>query len=98
MGKKYTAGPPVDLDKEIVRDKRGLRIDQQYVNEVLEAADAVRPPGRPSLAGKPGTSPQIAVRLPVDTYDRAVALARERGITLAALAREAVDELVRKAG
>mgnify|MGYP007096680895 FL=1 len=27
-GKKYVAGPYVDLEKEVVRDKKGRRIDQ----------------------------------------------------------------------
>lgn len=97
-GKKYVAGPYVDLEKEVVRDKKGRRIDQAYVDRVIESADAVRPPGRPTLSGKPGASPQIAVRLPAETYDRAVELAEARGITLASLAREAVETFVKKAG
>ena len=97
-GKKYVAGPYVDLEKEVVRDKKGRRIDQAYVDRVIESADAVRPLGRPTLSGKPGASPQIAVRLPAETYDRAVELADARGITLASLAREAVETFVKKAG
>lgn len=96
--KKYVAGPYVDLKKEDVRDKKGRRIDEAYVERVIESADAVRSPGRPTLSGKPGPSPQIAVRLPVETYDRAVELAESRGVTLASLAREAVETYVKKAG
>jgi len=97
-GKKYVAGPYVDLEKEVVCDKKGRRIDQAYVDRVIESADAVRPPGRPTLSGKPGASPQIAVRLPAETYDRAVELADARGITLASLAREAAETFLKNAG
>ncbi len=85
----------VDLETEVVLDEEGRRIDQAYVDRLVKAADAVRPAGRPSLSGKAGASPQIAVRLPVETYQRAAEVARERGVTLAALTREAVEAFLR---
>lgn len=97
-GKKYVADGTVDLDHEVVRDKKGRRIDRDYVARVVEAADAVRPVGRPGLDAKPGASPQIAVRLPAATYEQVKRLAKKRGVTAAALAREAVEEFLRTAG
>lgn len=92
MARKYVAGRPVDLDKQVVRDKQGRRIDRAYAERLIAAADAARPKGRPGLDDKPGPSPQIAVRLPADTYARVVKTARKRGISLAALTREAVEQ------
>lgn len=40
-GKEYTIdGPDIDLEKEIVLDSQGRRIDQAYVDRVAEAAHA----------------------------------------------------------
>ena len=40
-GKDYTIGGPyIDLEKEIVLDSQGRRIDQAYVDRVVEAAHA----------------------------------------------------------
>jgi hypothetical protein len=40
--KVYTIGGPyVDLDKEVVLDSQGRRIDQAYVDRVVEAAHAL---------------------------------------------------------
>lgn len=96
--KEYVAGPPVDLDTEVVRDKKGRRIDQAYVDRVIKSAEAVRPRGRPGLSKTPGASPQIAVRLTPDVYEAATKVAAERGLSLAALAREAVEQHVTKGG
>jgi hypothetical protein len=57
-----------------------------------------RKAGRPSLAGGTGTSPQVSFRLSPAVRDRAERLAAERGTTVSALAREALEQLVRKAG
>lgn len=96
-GKKYVADGSVDLEKEVVRDSKGRRIDRGYVARVVEAAESVRPVGRPGLDTRPGASPQIAVRLPAATYEQVKRLAKKRGVTAAALTREAVEEFLRKA-
>lgn len=88
----------VDLDVVNVRDRKGRRVDQGYVDRVVKAADDVRPVGRPGLTSGPGPAPQIAVRLPTETYQRVQRLAKERGISAAALAREALEEFLGKAG
>lgn len=96
--KQYVPDGTVDLDEVVVRDKKGRRIDREYVDRVVKSADAVRPVGRPGLTDRPGPSPQIAVRLPPETYERVQRLAQDRGISAAALTREAVEELLRKTG
>lgn len=84
-------GPDVDIETSVVRDRRGRRITQEYVDELIEAA---RKPGRPSL-GK-GRSPAIAFRLPEDLRSQADALAAQEGKTVSQLAREALEDLVRR--
>ena len=96
--KKYVADGYVDLSKEVVRDKKGRRIDSAYVARVVKAADAVRPVGRPGLNAHAGASSQIAVRLPESTYRQIKLMAKDRGVSAAALARQAVEEFLHKAG
>lgn len=96
--KQYVPDETVDLNEVVVRDMKGRRIDREYVDRVVTSADAVRPVGRPSLTERPGPSPQIAVRLPPETYERVQRLAKDRGISAAALTREAVEEFLRKTG
>lgn len=53
---------------------------------------------RPSLTGRTGPSPQVTVRLSPTVREQAERLAADRGTTVSALAREALEQLVRKAG
>ena len=96
--KHYVPDGFVDLDTVDVRDNKGRRVDRAYVERVVKAADDVRPVGRPGLTTGPGPSPQIAVRLPTETYQRVQLLAKERGISAAALTREAVEDFLRRTG
>ena len=67
---------------------------------VLDGAEVTFPrqAGRPSLTGLKGTSPQVTVRLSPTVRERAERLASERDTTVSALAREGLEQLVRKAG
>ena len=84
-------GPDVDLETQIVRDRRGHRITKDYVDRVVEAA---RKPGRPSLGD--GRSPAIAFRLPNGLRKEADALAAREGKTISELAREALVDRLRR--
>jgi predicted HicB family RNase H-like nuclease len=79
-------GPDVDLEKEVVRDKRGRRVTDAYVESLVEAG---RKPGRPSLAK--GRSPAVAFRLPRELRQKAEAVAKREGKTISQLAREALE-------
>ena len=96
--KRYVADGYVDLEKEVILDKKGRRIDSDYVADVVKAADSVRPVGRPGLNADAGPSSQIAVRLPASTYEQIKLMAKDRGVSTAALARQAVEEFLHKAG
>ncbi|MBU6278332.1 MAG: hypothetical protein KGN78_03715 [Actinomycetales bacterium] len=54
--------------------------------------------GRPAIAGGRGPSPQVTFRLSSTMRLRAENLAQARGTTVSALARQALEELVNRAG
>ena len=62
------------------------------------AVTFTRKAGRPSLTGRKGSSPQVTFRLSPAVRQRAEQLAADRGTTVSALAREALEQLVKKAG
>jgi hypothetical protein len=53
--------------------------------------------GRPSLNGKPEPSPHVGFRVSPELRDRATELARQRGVSLSQLAREALEQYVKGA-
>lgn len=75
----------------------------RLVEETIEVAlrdDAVwyyPQRGRPSLTGKPATSPHVGFRVSPELREEADALARSRGISLSQLAREALEHYVKGA-
>ena len=88
---KTPIGRDVDLTREVRRDKQGRRIDQAYVDELVEAS---RRPGRPSLA-EDGPSPSIAFRVPAALRQRAEEVAAREGKTVSELAREALEARIK---
>ena len=88
---KYTLGPDIDLDEEVVRDRDGRRITEERAEEIAaETLDEVRR-GRPSLSA-PGThSPHVSFRVPEQLHREAAAAAEARGVSVSALAREALE-------
>lgn len=54
--------------------------------------------GRPSLTGQRQPSPHVGFRISPELRQAAGELARERGLTLSALARQALEEYVARAG
>jgi len=90
-GSYVITGPDVDLETEVVLDSDGRRIDQAYVDEVLDAAHTYleQRAGRPSLTGKAQHSPQVTFRVTPELKALAEKAAAERGTTVSQLAREA---------
>lgn len=80
-------GPDVDLQKEVRFDRAGGRIDEEYVERLIEVS---RKPGRPSLAAG-GPSPSIAFRVPHSVRQQAEVVAAQEGKTVSQLAREALE-------
>jgi len=91
MSRKYAAGPDIDLDVDVVRDKKGRRITERRAQAIAIETVAKAGVGRPSLTG-PGThSPEIKARVPAELRDRLTAAARDRGTTSSTLIREALE-------
>lgn len=92
MTAKYTIGPEIDLDEEIVLDANGRRITEaravEIANETLVRVGA----GRPSLTAPGQHSPEIKARVPRELRDRLRAAARERGTTDSDIIRQALIE------
>lgn len=52
--------------------------------------------GRPSLTGRRAVSPQVTFRITPELRERAEQLTTERGTTVSRLAREALEDLIRR--
>ena len=93
---KYTLGPDVDLEKEVILDSNGRRITQararQMVRHTLEQAA-----GRPSLTGAGIRSPEVKARVPLKLKKSLQREAKRRGQTSSELVRQALEEFLRTA-
>jgi len=87
-----TNEPDIDLDREDLRDRHGNRVTREYVQV---APSDVRP-GRPSLSGGRTHSPQVTFRVPDQLHRQAVDAAEREGKTVSALAREALEQYLRR--
>ena len=81
-------------------DEEVDRIVEETVQAALDGKGTWYFPqrGRPSLTGKREPSPHVGFRVSPELRQRADALAHERGISLSALARQALEEYVKQAG
>jgi len=94
--------------KESVTLKDGTVLDDDTVDRIVAEVDeavlsgrgTVTFPrkGRPSLTGRAAASPHVGFRVTPELRDEAEAMAKARGLTVSALAREALEEYVKKAG
>jgi predicted HicB family RNase H-like nuclease len=91
MSAKYIAGPDIDLDVEVVKDKQGQRITEQRAQQMATEALARAGVGRPSLTRPGARSPEIKARVPEELRERLTAAARARGTTASTLIREALE-------
>jgi len=89
---KYVWGPDVDLDKEVVLDKRGRRITEaraaQISRQILREVAA----GRPSLTGTGKVSPEVKARVPQAMKDKLEREAKKYGVSSSVLIRQALEE------
>lgn len=93
---KYTLGPDVDLNQEVVRDKRGKRITEAYAKRLIDSTPIPRV-GRPAL-GSPGQrSPEVKARVPLKTKQKLERVAKKRNMTPSELLRELLEEYLKSA-
>lgn len=81
-----------DLEREDIRDNRGRRITQDYVDAAVTDVHEKIGRGRPSLTAAGHRSPQVTFRLPSELRDRAEAQARLEGTKVSDVARRALEE------
>jgi hypothetical protein len=91
--RKRSLPPYVDIG---LTDKQVDAIVEETIEAALRGKGTWHYPqrGRPSLTGKSETSPHVGFRVSPELREQADALARDRGITLSQLAREALEEYV----
>lgn len=99
------AGKPgtwATADGQVISEADAARLAEEFESDdsALDGAEVSFPrrAGRPTLTGVKGTSPQVTFRVSATVRERAERLAADRGTTVSALAREALEQLVRKAG
>jgi hypothetical protein len=86
-----------DLDKEPITLPSGRVIDnagaEALARETLAAArNRNLIPGRKSLSGGSTHSPRVQFRVPDEIREKAEKRAKEKGVTLSVLAREALEQ------
>lgn len=92
--RRYTLAdePEADLRREDIRDSRGRRITQDYVDSAVADVHDRIGRGRPSLSAAGQRSPQVTFRLPSELRARAEAQALQEGTKVSDVARRALEE------
>jgi hypothetical protein len=104
MSGKKVASPVTWSTSEgrVIGEAEAARLTEDFKldDSALNGAEVTIPrkAGRPSLAGAMGTSPQVTFRLSATERERAERVAADRGTTVSALAREALEQFVKKVG
>jgi hypothetical protein len=88
-------GRDIDLDEEEVYAADGQRLTEEVAQQIAEEAIA-RHRGRPSVTGRPERTPNLTVRVAVETRDALEAIAQAQGRRLADVSRDALDEYVKR--
>lgn len=91
-GVKYIVGPDIDLDVEVVLDKRGRRITEARAQQIARHILRENSAGRPSLTGAKIVSPEIKARVPQGMKDKLDRAAKKLGVTPSVLIRQALEE------
>ena len=89
-------GPDIDLKRDVVRDREGRRITDDYVERVVEATHRQLGRGRPSLTGEATRSPQVTFRLPPELRAEAERQAKREGKRVSEVARAALEEYLKR--
>jgi len=66
MTDKHVLGPDIDLDVEVVRDKKDRRITEARAQRLAEEALAKAGVGRPSLTAPGARSSEVKARVPAE--------------------------------
>lgn len=89
-------GPDIDVEREVVRDREGRRITDDYIQRAVDATHRQLGRGRPSLSGRGTKSPQVTFRLPPELRADAERLAQQEGKRVSEVARAALEEYLKR--
>lgn len=92
MSPKYVAAPDIDLDREVVRDRKGRRITERRAREIAEDTQEKAGVGRPSLTAPGRRSPEVKARVPEDLRDRLHEAASRQHTSSSELIRKALEQ------
>lgn len=95
-GYELAPGPDIDLEREVVLDREGRRITDDYVERAVDATHKQLGRGRPSLSGQATRSPQVTFRLPPELRAEAERLAEHEGVRVSEVARAALEEYLKR--
>lgn len=94
--REMTDGGDIDLDREILHDSAGRRIDEAYVAAAVEEIERRPGPGRPSLSGnRPGASRVVRGRVPDSLHAAFVERAQAEHKSESDVLREALEAYLR---
>lgn len=85
-------GPDVDLDREDIRLRDGMRLTNELVEAINE--DVRRAAGRPSLSGDRKHSPQVSARITPELQAELRSYSKRSGLSASQVLRRALEELV----
>ena len=96
---KQSAGKWRTTKGRTITEADALKLASEFESSELDLSQAEiafpRKVGRPSLSGSSEGSPQVSFRISNETRERALKTASEKGTTVSALAREALEEYLR---
>ncbi|MFM9096647.1 MAG: CopG family transcriptional regulator [Actinomycetes bacterium] len=88
----------IDLKKTVIRDSKGRRITDAYIEKSLKETEEYRKQlraGRPSLTKEGITSPRVTVRLPKKLHNLAKLKAKKKGLSISDLTRIALEKYLK---
>lgn len=91
MSPKHVAGPDIDLDREVVRDRKGRRITERRAREIASETLERAGVGRPSLTAPGKRSPEVKARVPEELRDRLHEAASREHTSSSELIRKALE-------
>lgn len=86
---KYTLGPDIDLDNEVVLLADGTRMTETIAETLADEVLAARR-GRPSVTGRRERTPSLTVRVEPEVRQSLERIAAARGTKLADITRDAL--------
>lgn len=92
MSPQYVAAQDIDLDREVVRDRKGRRITERRAREIAEDTLEKAGVGRPSFTAPGRRSLEVKARVPEELRDRLHEAASRQHTSSSELIRKALEQ------